>query len=100
MGWRGWLESHPFTIASAEGGEGIRLLVKGGGDFTNGLLEMAERGEVVPVGTNVGDGQGIEMEMSPIESVSSEGLGEIKKVKQRKVWISVEGPYGECLLQL
>ncbi|WWC63529.1 uncharacterized protein I303_106132 [Kwoniella dejecticola CBS 10117] len=36
-------ESHPFTIASAPNGEGLVLMCKRAGDWTNSLYELAQR---------------------------------------------------------
>ncbi|PCH39470.1 hypothetical protein WOLCODRAFT_141288 [Wolfiporia cocos MD-104 SS10] len=44
MGWFGWAESHPFTIASASknvDGEGLVLMCKKAGDWTNKLFDLA-----------------------------------------------------------
>lgn len=43
MGWAG-LESHPFTVASAEEGEGVRLLCKVNGAWTQPLHDLAKEG--------------------------------------------------------
>ncbi|KAH9942669.1 incomplete iron reductase [Amylocystis lapponica] len=46
MGWLGWAETHPFTIASvsqASGDEGLVLMCKQAGDWTGKLLELAKR---------------------------------------------------------
>ncbi|KAJ8503419.1 hypothetical protein ONZ45_g10874 [Pleurotus djamor] len=71
MGWRGWAESHPFTIASCGanvgvGGaqEGLVLMCKKAGDWSNNLFELAKIG-----------------------GYSERGL-------QRDVMVTVEGPYG------
>ncbi|KAI0666438.1 iron reductase [Trametes maxima] len=59
MGWRGWAEAHPFTIASvcrSPSGEGLVLLCKKAGDWTNRLYELAQRadyGEANGIGSNV-----------------------------------------------
>ena len=59
MGWRGWAESHPFTIASVSrcpSGEGLVLMVKKAGDWTNKLYSLAQRadyGEANGVGSHV-----------------------------------------------
>ncbi|KAI0916569.1 hypothetical protein AcV5_003023 [Taiwanofungus camphoratus] len=48
MGWYGWFESHPFTIASVgEGhdGEGLVLLCKEAGNWTSKLLKLAQGGQ-------------------------------------------------------
>jgi hypothetical protein len=39
----GW-ESHPFTISSAPNGDGLVLLCKRAGDWTNALADLAESG--------------------------------------------------------
>ena len=59
MGLRGWAESHPFTIASVSrcpSGEGLVLMVKKAGDWTNKLYNLAQRadyGEANGLGGNV-----------------------------------------------
>ncbi|CDO76408.1 hypothetical protein BN946_scf184937.g22 [Trametes cinnabarina] len=59
MGWRGWSEAHPFTIASvcrSPSGEGLVLMCKKAGDWTNRLYELAQRadyGEANGIGSNV-----------------------------------------------
>ncbi|KAL6302892.1 incomplete iron reductase [Sparassis latifolia] len=48
MGWFGWAENHPFTIASVSrspGEEGLVLLCKKAGDWTGRLVELAKRAE-------------------------------------------------------
>ena len=48
MGWRGWTEAHPFTIASVSrcpSGEGLVLMVKKAGDWTNKLYDLAQRAD-------------------------------------------------------
>ena len=71
MGWWGWTEVHPFTIASVSGGqEGLVLLCKKGGSWTTKLYEMAKAGGY----TEGGPG--------------------------RQVYIMVEGPYGELACYL
>jgi ferric-chelate reductase len=43
MGWLGWHEVHPFTIASVDkGGEGVVLMCKTRGTWTSDLYEMAK----------------------------------------------------------
>ncbi|KAL0958841.1 hypothetical protein HGRIS_014159 [Hohenbuehelia grisea] len=65
MGWLRMFESHPFTIASVSGGhEGLVLLCKKTGDWTNRLFELAKVG-----------------------GYSERGI-------QRDVLVTVEGPYG------
>ena len=59
MGWRGWAETHPFTIASVSrcpSGEGLVLMVKKAGDWTTrlyGLAQRADYGEANGVGAHV-----------------------------------------------
>ncbi|KAI0794895.1 incomplete iron reductase [Abortiporus biennis] len=68
MGLLGWTESHPFTIASVDkgvSGEGLVLLCKKTGNWTNKLYDLAKRAEY------------------------SEAGGYMPNVK-----ILVEGPYG------
>jgi len=65
MGVLGWAEAHPFTIASIiRGEEGMILMCKKAGDWTNKLYDLAK------LSGYEGDGQA------------------------RKVRVSVEGPYG------
>jgi ferric-chelate reductase len=66
MGWWGWTEVHPFTIASvAKGQEGLVLLCKKSGSWTSKLYQMAKAGGYVD--------------------------GEIG----REVRVMIEGPYGD-----
>jgi len=46
MGWFGWAETHPFTIASVSRGgpDGMVLLCKRAGDWTRELYAMAQAG--------------------------------------------------------
>ena len=64
MGWFGWAETHPFTIASVSRGgpDGMVLLCKRAGDWTRELYAMAQ------AGNKQGDGA--------------------------KIKVVVEGPYG------
>ena len=66
VGFFGWSEIHPFTIASVSG-DSLTLMVKKAGDWTNKLYGMATKSEAIYSG----------------------GWGAEKKAK---VWI--EGPYG------
>ncbi|KAH9944663.1 iron reductase [Amylocystis lapponica] len=48
MGWLGWAETHPFTIASVSKGasdEGLVLMCKKAGDWTGKLFELAKRAD-------------------------------------------------------
>lgn len=65
LGIIGWTEVHPFTIASANG-DGLTLMVKKAGDWTNKLYDMATKNDAM----YSGDANGM----------------------RAKVW--VEGPYG------
>ena len=66
LGWFGWAEVHPFTIASVgRSEEGIVLICKRSGTWTNSLFEMAKFGRCV-------DGK----------------MGQ-------KVKVMIEGPYGQ-----
>ncbi|OBZ77685.1 Ferric reductase transmembrane component 3 [Grifola frondosa] len=68
MGWLGWAESHPFTIASVSrdpSGEGLVLLCKKAGGWTGRLYEVAQRADY-------GEANGLE----------------------RNAKVLVEGPYG------
>jgi ferric-chelate reductase len=70
MGFAGWLEAHPFSIASAPGPESeVRLLVKKAGDWTTGLYDLAQAGQSVR-------------------------RGEKWETVERRVLVTVEGPYG------
>ena len=64
MGWLGWSEVHPFTIASSTSSADscLTLLVKQSGDWTKRLAQLAKQADY-------GDGQG-------------------------KVRVMIEGPYG------
>ncbi|KAF4609979.1 hypothetical protein D9613_010568 [Agrocybe pediades] len=66
MGWAGWTEIHPFTIASVaqSGEEGMVLMCKRAGGWTNKLYEVAKRG-----------------------AYTEGGVG-------REINVVVEGPYG------
>jgi len=66
VGILGWTEIHPFTIASVNG-DGLTLMVKKAGDWTNAVYGMATKSDAIYSG----------------------GWGGEKKAK---VWI--EGPYG------
>lgn len=51
MGWWGWSEAHPFTIASASGSqEGLVLMCKKAGGWTNKLYDMAKTGGYTEAG--------------------------------------------------
>lgn len=66
MGWFGWAEAHPFTIASVgRGPEGVVLICKKTGTWTKNLYEMAKLG------------------------------GYMKGEIGTKVRVVVEGPYGQ-----
>ncbi|KAF9527245.1 hypothetical protein CPB83DRAFT_856618 [Crepidotus variabilis] len=65
MGWLGWTESHPFTVASvSHGPEGMVLMCKRAGGWTRSLFDMAK-----------------------LTSYTEGGTG-------RNVKVAVEGPYG------
>ncbi|KAG6828794.1 hypothetical protein H0H92_006733 [Tricholoma furcatifolium] len=65
VGWFGWTEVHPFTIASvADGQEGIVLMIKKSGRWTGRLYDMAKSSGF----TEAGQG--------------------------RRIKVMVEGPYG------
>jgi len=66
VGILGWSEIHPFTIASVSG-DGLVLMVKKAGDWTNAVYDMATKSDAIYSG----------------------GWGGERKAK---VWI--EGPYG------
>ena len=66
MGWGGWAEVHPFTIASvSRGQEGIVLICKKTGTWTKSLYEIAQFG-----------------------GYTKGGIG-------REVTVIAEGPYGQ-----
>lgn len=66
MGWLGWSEVHPFTIASVSGAEeGMVLMCKKAGDWTNKLYEIAKVSEYAE-----------------------------EKGREKLVKVVVEGPYG------
>jgi ferric-chelate reductase len=68
LGWLGWAEVHPFTIASvSRGQDGIVLICKRTGTWTKSLFDIAKLG-----GRASEDGE----------------IG-------RKVKVVVEGPYGQ-----
>ena len=68
LGWFGWAEVHPFTIASvSRGQEGIVLICKRTGTWTKSLFEVAKLGGRVD--------------------------GEIGQ----KVKVVIEGPYGQWI---
>lgn len=53
LGWFGWLEAHPFTIASVSKSpseEGLILMCKKTGMWTNRLFDLAKRREYGEVG--------------------------------------------------
>ncbi|RDB26830.1 Ferric reductase transmembrane component 5 [Hypsizygus marmoreus] len=51
LGWLGWTEVHPFTIASTSGGqEGLVLMARKDGGFTSRLYEMAKAGGYTEAG--------------------------------------------------
>ena len=66
MGWLGWAEIHPFTIASvSRGQDGIVLICKKTGTWTKNLYEIAKSG------------------------------GYTKGETGRNITVVVEGPYGQ-----
>ncbi len=69
-------ESHPFTLSTAPGSEGAKLIVKATGDWTNKLFEIAQR-----------KGKG--------DDESGAGPG---KCRPSPIAVLVEGPYGGCNL--
>lgn len=74
MGWVGCFEVHPFTVASvSESEEGMVLICQDVGDWTRKLYNLASAG-----------------------IAAAEKGGEVG----REVRLMVEGPYGECSLNL
>jgi len=70
MGWWGWTEIHPFTIANATyTSEGVVLMCKKSGRWTSNLFEMAQ----------------------------TSSYGENGKEAGRDVTVMIEGPYGTLL---
>lgn len=70
MGWWGWTENHPFTIASLSNTEyGLILMCKQAGPWTTKLYELAK----------------------------ASGYGDCGKGTGVKVKVMVEGPYGTLL---
>ena len=70
MGWWGWTESHPFTIASVSNtDDGLVLAVKQVGSWTTKLYDIAK----------------------------ASGYGQGGKMAGRKVKVMIEGPYGTLL---
>lgn len=68
MGWFGWLENHPFTIASvANTDEGLVLMCKKTGSWTSKLYQMAQHS----------------------------GYGESGPAPGRNIKVMIEGPYGK-----
>ncbi len=47
---RGWWEAHPFSLSAAPDGRSLRITVKGLGDFTNRMREIAPGTRVVAEG--------------------------------------------------
>jgi ferric-chelate reductase len=71
LGWWGWTENHPFTIASIPNTEdGLVLMIKHAGEhkgsWTTKLYEMAK----------------------------ASGYGESGKIAGRRVKVMIDGPYG------
>jgi len=67
MGWFGWTENHPFTIASvSKTEEGLVLMVKKTGKWTSRLYDLA----------------------------IASGYGENGKGTGGNVKVMIEGPYG------
>lgn len=71
MGWLGWSEAHPFTVASKPGDE-LALVVKRSGGWTGKVYDVAMRAGYVQGSGNV-----------------EKGIAVTREVK-----IIVEGPYG------
>ncbi|EEB91560.1 hypothetical protein MPER_10058 [Moniliophthora perniciosa FA553] len=80
MGVFGWTEVHPFTIASCqETPEGMVLMCKNAGDWTNKLYNLAQK-SVALENTRLN-------ELAAEASLRLSGIG-------GKVQVMVEGPYG------
>jgi hypothetical protein len=85
MGWVGWAEMHPFTIASMSGGrDGLVLMCKKAGTWTSNLYE-------------------VRMDNSAAQSTRSDFMdGQIAKMsgyceaggQGRDISLMIEGPYG------
>jgi ferric-chelate reductase len=80
MGRKGWSEVHPFTIASAGGGEGIELYVKAAGDWTTKLASFARA-------SSASQGLPVAAKRRTMQLIKNLGSG-------RVVNVLVEGPYG------
>lgn len=71
MGWWGWTENHPFTIASVSNSQdGLVLMCKKSGSWTSKLYELAK----------------------------TSGYGESGKGTGGDVKVMIEGPYGNAMV--
>ncbi|KAF8908120.1 hypothetical protein CPB84DRAFT_1813372 [Gymnopilus junonius] len=121
MGWGGWLEVHPFTIASVSqnGPEGMVLMCKRAGGWTRKLYEMAKMGGYTEGGVGrevrvlwprhtvfasysaavfVAGGSGITYALSAIEDLVQKDLKGESRVKIIELVWSVTDP--ACLAPL
>jgi predicted ferric reductase len=87
-GGMNWVESHPFTIASAsDGQEGVVLIVKKAGDWTRGLYDFAQAGEGSMGGNALEEGkEGMQM-------IAYNAGGQNGPSPGRACRIIVDGPY-------
>nr|XP_019048478.1 hypothetical protein I302_02250 [Kwoniella bestiolae CBS 10118]OCF27408.1 hypothetical protein I302_02250 [Kwoniella bestiolae CBS 10118] len=96
MGGMAWLENHPFTIGSGEGGE-LVLIVKKAGDWTRNLYDFALRGGVVRLSVSPSpekdDGMN-EVDFSQEDKRDMNLVERVEEVLGRNCKVLVEGPYG------
>ncbi|WRT63425.1 uncharacterized protein IL334_000330 [Kwoniella shivajii] len=91
MGGMAWLENHPFTIGSAEGGEMILMAKKAGG-WTRDLYDFAAKGGVSQAPReDVGEQNDVGYEGEKRDLAT---LERAEEVVGRECKILVEGPYG------
>ncbi|WWC57876.1 uncharacterized protein I303_100411 [Kwoniella dejecticola CBS 10117] len=97
MGGMAWLENHPFTISSAEGGE-LVLIIKKAGGWTRDLYDFASKGGI-PQLTLQGEIKRNE-NMDKIDFSQEDDkrdltqLESVEEVVGRNCKVLVEGPYG------
>ncbi|WWC97370.1 hypothetical protein V866_004249 [Kwoniella sp. B9012] len=104
VGGMAWLENHPFTIGSGEGGE-LVLIAKKAGDWTRNLYDFALRGGIAQPAYQLKREQREtdEDEMNEIDFSQEDkrelalDMGMVERVEQvlgRGCKVLVEGPYG------
>nr|XP_018266435.1 uncharacterized protein I303_00410 [Kwoniella dejecticola CBS 10117]OBR88593.1 hypothetical protein I303_00410 [Kwoniella dejecticola CBS 10117] len=103
MGGMAWLENHPFTISSAEGGE-LVLIIKKAGGWTRDLYDFASKGGI-PQLTLQGEIKRNE-NMDKIDFSQEDDkrdltqLESVEEVVGRNCKVLVEGPYVSRHLRL